>query len=532
MVSSAWAQGRLDYPQADFGEAMRDLAAAEFHDSLPGSSIQPVEEMALRLMDHGLEILSRLKARAFFSLAQGQPKAGEGQIPILVYNPHPYPIDAVVECEFQLADQNWSGDFTTATAYRGETALPTQLEQELSSLNLDWRKRVVFRARLEPAQMNRFDCRLERIPARPAPIQPAGEVLRFDNGQMQAEINLRTGLLDAYRVNGVDYLEPGALKAMVVDDSPDPWGMTVRRYRRPRGQFRLLSPRRSAWLAGLKSPALAPVRVVEDGEVRTVVEALFGYKDSFLVLRYKLPRQGAEIEVEARVHWNEKDRMLKLSLPGLDARARLLGQVAFGVESLPVNGDEVGAQKWLALVSGERALSVINERTYGADCSGGELRLSLLHSPGYAAHPILDRPILPEDRYSPRHDQGERVFHFWLQGGPANERLETVDREALAHNEKPTALSFFPDGSGSPAAACVRLSDEAVQLTALKKAEDADALVLRLFEPTGQARETRVELPFDGASTTVRLGAFEVLTLCYDLGSGKWTQVNLMEEAA
>ena len=167
----------------------------------------------------------------------------------------------------------------------------------------------------------------------------------------------------------------------------------------------------------------------------------------------------------------------------------------------------------------------------GRTATRGELRLSLLHSPGYAAHPIGDRLILPEDRYSPRHDQGERLFHFWLQGGPAGERLEAVDREALAHNEKPMALSFFPEGSGDPSGAGVRLSDAAVQLVALKKAEDADALVLRLFEPTGQARETRVELPFAGASYIARLGAFEVLTLCYHLRSGLWTQVNLMEEA-
>ena len=129
MIASAWAQGRLEYPQADFGEAMRDLAAAEFHDSLPGSSIQPVEEMALRLMDHGLEILSRLKARAFFSLAQGQPTAAEGHIPILVYNPHPYPLETVVECEFQLADQNWSGDLPRRPLIKGKPRYPPSLNR-------------------------------------------------------------------------------------------------------------------------------------------------------------------------------------------------------------------------------------------------------------------------------------------------------------------------------------------------------------------------------------------------------------------
>ena len=58
--------------------------------------------MALRLMDHGLELLSRHKARAFFALAQGQPAAAPGEIPILVYNPHPYPLEALVEIYREL----------------------------------------------------------------------------------------------------------------------------------------------------------------------------------------------------------------------------------------------------------------------------------------------------------------------------------------------------------------------------------------------------------------------------------------------
>ncbi len=227
MLAAAWAQGLLEYPQAELREAQHDLATAEFHDILPGSSIQPVEEMALRLMDHGLEILSRVRARAFFALAAGQPPAVEGEIPVLVYNPHPYPVDAMVECEFQLADQNWGDDFTIATAYQGEQPLPTQVEQEMSSLNLDWRKRVVFRARLEPSQMNRFDCRLARVPARPRPAQPEGGTIRFQNDAMEVIINRRTGWIDAYRVNGRDLIGPDAGQMLVMADSPDPWGMRV-----------------------------------------------------------------------------------------------------------------------------------------------------------------------------------------------------------------------------------------------------------------------------------------------------------------
>jgi hypothetical protein len=42
-------------------------------------------------------------------------------------------------------------------------------------------------------------------------------------------------------------------------------------------------------------------------------------------VRYKLPKQGSEVEIEARVHWNEKDRMLKLSLPFVDPGAVVTG---------------------------------------------------------------------------------------------------------------------------------------------------------------------------------------------------------------
>ena len=460
----------------------------------------------------------------------GQPAARENEIPILVYNPHPYPVDAVVECEFQLADQNRGDDFTIATAFSAEKALPTQVEQEASNLNLDWRKKIAFRAPLKPGQMNRFDCRLERVPSHPRPVQPTGDTIHLDNGTMQAAISLRTGLIETYRVGGVDLLKPGAGKMLVIADSPDPWGMQVKSFRKVAGAFRLLSPKKSAWLAAVPSAELAPVRVIEDGDVRMVVEALFGFGSSFLVLRYKLPKQGAEIEIEARVHWNEKDRMVNLALPFARRGSRLLGQVAYGVEALPTNGSEVVAQKWLAVTQSKFALTVINDRTYGADFLRGELRLTLLRSPAYAAHPIMDRPILPTDRYSPRIDQGERLFHFWLQGGPAGERLEAIDREALAHNEQPMALSFFPNGAGSLPAPFVTLSDAVVQVSAIKRAEDEEVLILRLFEPTGKPRKTIVTLPYAGIKKEMALKGFEVRTLRVDPSKNTWEEVNLVEE--
>ena len=44
MLAAAALNGRLAYPHQELAQAQRDLLLAEFHDILPGSSIQPVEE--------------------------------------------------------------------------------------------------------------------------------------------------------------------------------------------------------------------------------------------------------------------------------------------------------------------------------------------------------------------------------------------------------------------------------------------------------------------------------------------------------
>ena len=106
MVTQASLQRRLDYPKEELHEALEDLLFCEFHDILPGSSIQEVETYALQRMDHGLEILSRLKARAFFALLDGQPPAKDGELPIFVYNPHPYPVTETIVCELQPPEPN------------------------------------------------------------------------------------------------------------------------------------------------------------------------------------------------------------------------------------------------------------------------------------------------------------------------------------------------------------------------------------------------------------------------------------------
>ena len=531
-VAAAW-QDLLEYPAAELGQAARDLAGSQFHDALPGSSTEPVQAAVLRQMDHGLEILSRVRARAFFALASGQPAAAEGQHPILVYNPHPWPVATIVECELQPRWPHGTDAFLEPRVERAGRRLPAQAEKESSNIDEDHRKRVVFPAVLEPSRMNRFDCRL--VPRRGAPRPALREEdgrLRFATRSLEVIVNCRTGLVDRYRAGGVDYLERDALRPLVMRDDADPWGMRVRRFRKLAGRFRLMSRQEGTRLSGVTERLLPSVRVVEDGPVRSTVEVMLGFGRSYVCQRYKLPRKGTEIEVECRVHWAEKDRMLKLSIPTTMRGGACLGQVAFGVAELSGKGDEAVAQKWAAVVSREQdmALTCIDDGVHGLDMARGELRLSLLRSPAYAGHPVGDRPIAKQDRYTPRIDQGEHVFRFWLNGGRAGQRLARVDREALARAERPFALCFFPSGEGRTPEPGPVLSDPVVQVSAIKQSERGEDLILRLFEPTGRRRATWLSLPFAGARTRVRLAGFEVRTLRFDRRRRRFAEVDLLEE--
>jgi alpha-mannosidase len=541
MAAAAWMNGLIPYPDGEMKEAEKDLAFTEFHDILPGSCIPAGEDGAVRRIGHGLEILSRVKARAFFALAAGEPKAAPGTMPLFVHNPHPYPVRTVVECEFEPWEPNFGKDRWQVRLSERGRPLPCQTEKEDSNLSVEWRKKVVFEAELAPSRLSRFDCRLEkggeatagpRAGVRGAAV--TADRIGVETADLAAAVNARTGLLDTYRVGGVEFLEPGAFAPLVIADNADPWGMKVRSFRDLAGRFALAEPGEAARISGLPGEVLPSVRLVEDGPVRTVVEAVLIHGHSAVVLRYKLPKRGTEIEVEVRVLWNEKDRMLKLSLPSKLASPRFMGQVAFGADDLPADGDEAVSQKWLALVSEAdgAALTVVNDGIHGSDFRDGELRLSLLRSPAYAADTWEGKLAVARDRFVPRQDQGERLFRFWLNAGPIEERMEKVGREAQALNERPYALAYCPPGTGRKPKPALAVDGPAVECSALKKSEDGRDVVIRLFEPTGRGRGVTLKLPVFGVKKTVRLKGFEVRTFRFERRGKRFVETDLLERRA
>jgi alpha-mannosidase len=534
MVTHAALLGKIVYPRDQLRRVLDDLLFCQFHDILPGSSTPRVEDFAQQRMDHGLEILSRLRTKVFFALLSGQPKAKQEEYPIFIYNPHPFPIQQILVCEFQPHEPHFDQKYVWIPEVKDAQGrrVSCQMEKESSTLSVEWRKRAVFWADLQPGQMSRFVCRLKNKKPKPEPARAEKSLLVLRSNRAEIAIRASTGLVEYYRIKGVDFLRPRAFQALVMEDYPDPWAMKVRSFRNYDGRFSLMSEQDCAWFAGVTVPRLKPVRIIEDGPVRTVVEALFKYNHSFLCQRYKIPKKGSEFEVELRVQWNEKDRMLKVAVPAKFRDGICRGQVACGTEEFQKTDDELVAQKWMGVFSSNDryALTVINDRTYGFDFKNGEIRLSLLRSAAYAADTGESLALRVQDRFLPRLDQGERIFRFWINGGEAAERLAGVDREALAKNETPIALCCFPSGQGKRVLPSLVLEDDAIQTSAVKMAEARNWLIIRFFEPTGKKRKTRVRIPCLHLAFDLCFDPFEIKSIAVNRDTKDYFEVDLMEE--
>jgi len=172
----------------------------------------------------------------------------------------------------------------------------------------------------------------------------------------------------------------------------------------------------------------------------------------------------------------------------------------------------------------------LNVGTYASSFTKGEMRITLLRSPAYTAHPIGEWDAVPDNMFRPRIDQGERRLTFWLNAGPVDARMAAVAREAQAHNEEPMAQWFSPSGQGSRAKPFAVLSNSNVQITTIKQAESGRGWIIRLFEPTGRRQKTQLRiLVGKPIQKTVTLQAFEIKTLKIDAALRRVVETNLME---
>ena len=515
MATAAYFRGLLkEYPEKQLRSAAIDLLNAQFHDTLPGTSVLCGEVGGIRQLDHGLLEAEKVKVASFFALTREQSPAAEGEYPILLFNPHPYPIEEHVECEFTLADQNWSDKKYSCLTLRDAEGkeIPYQRVKEDSNLNLDWRKRIALKANIEPMSVARYSVYAEYRPVEEnekASQVEGGDDIVFDNGRKRVEIDKNTGLLKRYRVNGADILQDG-FALVSFGDSPDSWALgedNLKRLGRNERPF-TLSKEPSGVFRGMQS-----VQITEDGEMYLAVEAFFEQDNTRARIGYKIYKDNDDVDVNVDLFLGDTDRIIKLKLP-LESTGELLGQTAFGTHPLFTNAKENVAHRFIAVDKGDGkdCPVLMNTDVYGSHCENKALYMSLVRGIAYCAHPILDREIIPKDKFTKKVDQGENNYSFRLTVVNRNE----LERKTMNFVLKPYILNMFP----IPAKASsdqrfeVRLDSDTVVCAAMKKADGREAAILRLVNNTNAS--ATAALTVNGVRAELCFGKYEVKTLVWE----------------
>ncbi len=485
IMSYADMQTDMVYNGGELNDAKKALAFCQFHDILPGSAIKAVEDDSLRTLSYAEEIADRIYNRAFFKLCEGQKAAEQGSIPILVFNPHPYEIEGEFECGFMLDNQNWNeNEVTLATVYDEQgNVVVSQNEKPECTFNLDWIQKVSFFAKIAPASISRFNCKLTTYKTKDLPHNKSyGDLIDVKNDRMYFSIDRKTGLISEYIIDGKTVVKNSGILE-VYRDNEDPWGMTVKGFNDIIGAFGLMSDAAANEFIGYPEEKMPNVRVVEDGEVRIKVQSFWEYKSTKALVEYTIPKKGIYVDVNIILFSNEPNVMIKYRVDTAFS-GKAIGQTAFGREELYQNGDECVYQKWCGIKGETSNLCILNKGTYGGSFTGSSIKLSLLRTPVYAAHPINDRPIAPHTRFLDHIDMGERRFSFRLTN------FDDYERKAQVYNEEPQLISFFPSGNGEKKSSAIVIDNPAILLSSIRK--KADKYILTLYNSSDKNQNVKI----------------------------------------
>ncbi|GHH75939.1 alpha-mannosidase [Streptomyces sulfonofaciens] len=469
-----------DYPLQALTEAWKLVLFNQFHDILAGTSIRSAYEDARDDYGRARSIAAEVLNRSVQAVARRiDIPLRDDTVPLVVFNPHPWRLEADVEAEFaraagaRLADDEGTG-------------VPLQRIRSEAAMNGS-RGRVAFRASVPPLGHRVYHLLPGGdAPAGPAAVTATGTTL--ENAHLRLTVDPATGWLSSLHDKdaGTELLPdlPGP-HAVVIDDPSDTWGHRVRAYDKAAGAFRC---RR--------------VRITEQGPVRAALRIESTYEGSTLVEELLLSAGSRQVEVRTTVDWHERLKLLKLRFPTALADVTATHEIPYGHLERTPDGTEEPAQAWVdvtgTLPDGRPAgLVVANDGKYGHDVTGGEIGVTALRSPVYAWH---EPHRLDPDGVHDHLDQGRQDFRLLLIPHGGDWRAADPVRRAAELNQPAFALlETFHTGPLAQRAAFADDGGSSVLVTVLKGDEDGTGdVVVRAYESAGRPAHARIALPLLG----------------------------------
>ena len=451
------------YPEKELHEGWEGILRNQFHDILPGSSIKEVYDDSKAEYEG---IFAENKALTDATLAHIAAGVKAPKHSLVVYNPNS-------AAAYDLVTFTVPEGMGEPAVYDGETKLAVQKTADGTY--------VFFAAGVPGKGYKTYIVKEEAADTTPS-MEVSTEVM--ENEYFKVEYNEKGQFAKIYdKKADRDILKPGKAGNVIVsyEDRPhnyDAWD--VNNYYTEK-----------SW----DIDQVSAMEVVENGPVRACVKVERKYLDStitqFIYLYHDIPR----IDIKNVIDWKEHQIFVKDYFP-IDVHTN---EATFDIQYGNVKRDthdntswdfakfEVCHHKWMDVSEDGYGVSMLNDCKYGVGVRNGVIGMSMLKS---AIHPNPEADKeLHEFTYSIYPHQGG-----WREAG-------TVKQAYQINNPLTYSWKENEGGTLAPEYSLVSSDQDNAVIEVVKKAEDSDAVIVRLYECYN--RRTPVTLIFGKELTSV-----------------------------
>jgi alpha-mannosidase len=502
--SLAWLDG-LAYPGSELTEDWKKVLFNQFHDLAAGSGIGIIYKDAQKDYDVVRWSTNEISSGALETVAenidtataQEKPMEGEHSLPVVVYNPLGWERsgDVTVQIQAPLAKQPSFRVTDASGLIIGGKVIASDAQTGVASLKihvdhvpaLGYELLKVF----SPAM------RAESFIQPTTNATETAGAITLENEHLRVTLDKKTGCITSLQERSTNFeaLASGACgnELQAFKDTPkdyDAWNIDP-------GTLdlapTLLNMADSVELIGGKTPAPA-VRVT-----RT-------WQNSKFVQTIALDPKADSVNIANDIDWHESHVLLKAAFPLSVSSGFATYEIPYGEIERPTTRNnswekaqfEVPAMRWADLsgvgsgagADGKvRGLSVINKDKYGYDAVGNVLRLTLLRSPKWP---------------DPDADMGEHHFEYALYPHAGTWKEALTVRHGWEYDYPLQAIvTTAHTGTLPPSHSFASVTPDNVVLTAVKKAEDANGLIFRVYEWAGKDATAEFHVPPGATLATV-----------------------------